>query len=55
MKMSRPACPVPQLGRDVDVQMKVPGEASSVCQFAMKSESWNGSDSPFSLSPRTVE
>ena len=53
--MSRPFCPAPQLGRDVDVQMKMPGEASSVCQLAMKSESWNGSDSSLSFSPRTVE
>ena len=53
--MIRPAWFVPQLGRDVDVQMYVPGEASSVCQFWMKSDSWNGSLSSFSFSPRTVE
>ena len=55
MKMSRPACAVPQLGRFVDVQMNTPGEASRMPQFPMKSLSRNGSELPGSLRPRTVE
>jgi hypothetical protein len=54
MKMRRPACPVLQLGREVDVQMYVPGLESSVSQFWVKSLSWKGSDSLFIFRPRTV-
>jgi hypothetical protein len=52
MKISRPAWPDDQLGRVVEVQMKIPGDASRMSQFAMKSLSRNASLLWLSLRPR---